>query len=194
MKKYIIEDIKTFCNHISYLEDLFELERELMPIEDDNNLSCPDAINLINRALYDASFMTISKLIADKDRQTRSFWSLLEQIEDNAHLFDNKKDILTDKVRSIKDELGSSKSIVDKIKNRRDALIVHNDKKFFSHPEKYIERIPNYELWQISSKIKTFLDFLIEELGIETNTVGRYMKSQDFRRIVESDILKYKNG
>lgn len=184
MKQVIIDEIDMFCDHVAYLEDLFELEKEITPNEE--KTVCPDAVKLIDRAIYDAAFMTLSKLVIDDGKQTKSIWSLLKRLEENKHLFDGLEDEITKKVLECKQELkGRSNCIIEKIKTRRDKIIAHNDKKYFSHPEKYTERIPNYELWQVSDQIKKFLEFLIGGIGVNSSTKGKYVQSQDFRRVIK---------
>jgi len=187
MRQNIIDEIKIFCEQITYLEDLFELERELTPIG--GGISCPDALDIINRALYDASFMTLSKLVADDDRRTRNIWNLLKQMKDNVHLFDEVKKELLNNIQRCEDELEADKSIIEKIRNRRNTIMAHNDEKYFAHPKKYTERIPNYELWSVSAKMKSFIDALVEKIGIDVSTKGRYCQSQDFREIIETNIF-----
>ena len=60
----LIDDIKKYCEQVAYCEDLFELQRELTFSEKDEN--CLVGIRLIKSALYDASFISVAKLVSDK--------------------------------------------------------------------------------------------------------------------------------
>lgn len=182
MKQDIVEMVEMFGVQVSYLGDLYELQRELTAINE--NDVCPDAIQLINGALYDAAFITLSKIVVDDDRQTISIWGLLKKMEDNCKLF-NSSEVIVDSVNRCKNKLEEEKEVIKRIKERRDTLIAHNDKKYYVHPEKYNQYMPNYVLWRVAKCIENFIKEIEGIIGIEDNTNGKYKKSNDFREIIE---------
>lgn len=189
MLQNLENEIKTYCEQIAYLEDMYELQRELTPLEIPNEHLV--GIKIINSALYDASFIIIAKLVTDKDKQTKSIWKLMEKIRKNSYLYEDEKKEellnLTKKYEKIlSEELGS---IINKIKNRRDTLIAHNDKKYFGKMEKYTERIPNYELWRVSNEVKKYLCSIVEILKIPASTVGEYIQCKDLKKLIDGGIF-----
>lgn len=189
MLMQVKNQITTYCKQIAYLNDLFELQRELTPIEDDKEWL--EGVCLINAAAYDAAFIAIAKLVSDKGEQTANIWKLIETIRKNDCLFE--EEIRINILRST-DECEQKltkdyKHVINKIKARRDRLIVHNDRKYFGKMEKYTEIIHNYELWEVSAVIDTYLSELVKYLGISISTTGKYVECKDLRKVIDSGIF-----
>ena len=182
----IKSEVKEVCKTVAYLEDLFELQRELSCIGEE--VCCPYGLALIEDAIYDSSFMTLAKMV---DRQAVSIYWVSERLDNNSSLFDNDvSKMIIEANKYLLQTLADNEHILVKIKKRRDKIIVHNDRQYFTHLEKYDEIIKEHELYLIASIIKAYLDKIIAIIGLDITTEGIYTKNNDFRQII-THMLKH---
>lgn len=168
MKKNLIEDIKSYYEHYVYMADVMRVcdhigEYEMF--ENEKLEIAPNFFRIVRAATIDSYMLTFARLY-DNSEETKSIQNLIRKCKKNISLFFDKenvsKKLIEFECRMEDDEEISS--AIKTIKHRRDKMFVHNDKKFFNHPEKDTSYLPIQQLGILRVFTKEVLIYLLGEL------------------------------
>lgn len=169
IRNNLIEDINSYYDHYVFMADVMAVSDHIEHFArfDTNKLeNAPNFFKIVHAATIDSFMLTFARLY-DNSEQTKSIKNLIKKCKDNISLFENSEDVenkLNEYEKRMREDEYIS-SAIDIIKHRRDKIFVHNDKKFFNHPENDNSYLPMYQLWLLRDFTKEVLLYLLEKLG-----------------------------
>lgn len=169
MKKNLIEEINSYYDHYVYMADVMKVYEHIEHFanyESDKLKIAPNFFKIVHASTIDSFMLTFARLY-DNSEQTKSIQNLIDKCRKNISLFSDA-DAVSKKLIEFEDKMMNDEYIspaINTIKHRRDKIFVHNDKKFFNHPEKDSSYLPMYQLWVLRDFTKEVLTYLLEALG-----------------------------
>lgn len=169
MKKNIIEEINSYYDHYAYMADVMAVCEHIGNFInfDSNKLEiAPNFFKIVYASTIDSYMLTFARLY-DNSEQTKSITNLITKCRKNISLFNNIEEVES-KLTEFEKRMETDEFLlpaIETIKHRRDKLFVHNDKKYFNHPEKDNSYLPMYQLWMLRDFTREVLIYLLGALG-----------------------------
>lgn len=169
MKKNLVKEINSYYDHYVYMADVMAVCEHIghfANFESDKLEIAPNFFKIVHAATIDSFMLTFARLY-DNSEQTKSIQNLIDKCKKNLFLFSDDKNV-SEKLFEFECKMKEDEYIapsISTIKHRRDKIFVHNDKKFFNHPEKDNSYLPMYQLWFLRDFTKEILTFLLDALG-----------------------------
>ena len=169
MKKNLVKEINSYYDHYVYMADVMAVCEHIghfANFESHKLEIAPNFFKIVHAATIDSFMLTFARLY-DNSEQTKSIQNLIDKCRKNISLFSDDKNVsekLVEFERKMKEDEYIAPAI-NTIKHRRDKIFVHNDKKFFNHPEKDNSHLPMYQLWFLRDFTKEVLIYLLYALG-----------------------------
>lgn len=179
MRQNLIKEIQCYYQQYITAQNEIDLHDELFKMalneEGKSNLNiAPLFFELIFNSLSDSYSMILARFF-DKCEQAKSIPYLIDKCQREAHLFPDGQKVQT-RLEEFKKQLDHDELIGEAIlmlQNRRDNLYAHNDKKYFTAPEKIFKQpLHMYQIWYLLRLINEILTFLLAELSIDIS--GQY--------------------
>lgn len=192
MTENLIKEIQTYYEHYLTIRNEVDLHDELftMTLKEqgiENWNRAPFFFGLVFNALSDSFSMSLARLF-DKSGKAKSMMSLITKCKKNISLFQNPKDVQS-KLEAFEQELMSDQMIcgaIPALRDRRDKLYAHNDKKYFVEPEKVLQQpVHMYQIWMLLDKIDILLNALLSELSATIPSQSkRYRDHSDLKNLL----------
>lgn len=169
MKKNIIEEINSYYDHYVYMADVMAVCEHIGNFInfDSNKLEiAPNFFKIVYASTIDSYMLTFARLY-DNSEQTKSITNLITKCRKNISLFNNIEEVES-KLTEFEKRMETDEFLlpaIETIKHRRDKLFVHNDKKYFNHPENDNSYLPMYQLWMLRDFTREVLVYLLGALG-----------------------------
>ena len=162
-KEILLQEIMAFYEQYLYAKDIMNAYLDASAAENHQDKS-RNFFMMTASACIDSYMMTMARLY-DKDKKSKSIYSLLKQCKNNLHLFKDSIDIrdyLIEFNRCLKKD-DSLKNAIKIISYRRNKIFAHNDNESFLIDgfEKILNAETNYmpmhQLWKLIKVTGEFL-------------------------------------
>lgn len=166
MKKNIIEEINSYYDHYVYMADVMAVYEHIGNFDSNKLEIAPNFFKIVYASTIDSYMLTFARLY-DNSEQTKSITNLIMKCRKNISLFNNIEEVES-KLTEFEKRMETDEFLlpaIETIKHRRDKLFVHNDKKYFNHPEKDNSSLPMYQLWMLRGFTREVLIYLLGALG-----------------------------
>ena len=169
MKNDLIIEIYSYYDHYVYMADVMKVYEHIehfVNYESDKLNIAPNFFKIVQASTIDSFILTFARLY-DNSIQTKTIPNLINKCKKNLPLFSDKESV-SKKLIEFENKMMNDEYIspaINTIKHRRDKIFVHNDKKFFNHPEKDNSHLPMYQLWFLRDFTKEVLIYLLDALG-----------------------------
>lgn len=186
MKNDLLEEINSYYRHFVYLKDIHKVFDHLNKMQLDESgkqklHQAPNFFMIVECGLIDSFMISLARLY-DNSEDAKTIQALIKKSKRNISLFNSNSDVRA-KLEEFENELddadGFISSAIETIKHRRDKMLVHNDKKYFQHPEKDNSHLPMYKIWMLIDFTEKLLNYLLQELSSESNLTTKYNEDLD---------------
>lgn len=130
-----IKELEGYIRHIrsanSYFDAYQAIVTGLYNNLDEINLS-PGFFTVAKRSLYHSLMIELAKLFCERKSSERTLSKLLNLLQDNRHLFQDKSD-LTAIIQKANAQLDKMEPEILSLKTRRDKFLAHNDPIYFQN-------------------------------------------------------------
>ena len=186
MKENLKKEIEGYYMQLFPLKDMIAVEKDVIGQEEMER--APNFTMIILCALSDAYMIGIMRLYEKSEsKEERTIQNLIKKCKDNLPLFDKQEEKQAE-VRSKLEEFEEAlehdyiSNAIKTLKQRRDKIYAHNDKKYFG--EKMLEDKSYFKMhhvWTLCDFAEKVLKYISEQLSYNTSRGTRYDK--DLRKL-----------
>lgn len=189
-------EVEMFYGHYLYLCDLIAVYNHMDQVSRERNGMAVNFFRIAKRACIDA-MMNFARLY-DSSKSAKTIPRLLNNCLKNISFFDDKelaKEKIDEFIQIIKDKEDDDKDrsneelkelyireAIKIIRERRDKIFAHNDKKYFIDQSKDKSHLKYYKLWCLRDYTGQVINFFLNELKIETKNKNVY--NRDLEQLI----------
>ena len=175
MKENLLEEIDGYLMQMVYLEDLIFVKEDIQKCREKMQ-HIPNFTLIVECALTD-SYMLLLMRLFEKSKKTKTIPNLISKCMQNIHLFPDPESTKR-RLEEFQSKIENDELIthaIDTLKDRRDTMLVHNDKKFFGWKlKKDTSFLKKYHIWFLVILTEEILTYLFEQLSSEEIRKPKY--------------------
>lgn len=177
MKENLLKEIDGYLMQMVYLKDLISVKEDLQNCKKKMQ-HVPNFTLIVECALTD-SYMLLLMRLFEKSEKTKTIPNLIDKCMKNTHLFPDPKEA-AERLEEFQSKIENDEFInhaINTLKDRRDTMHAHNDKKFFGWKlKKDTSYLKEYHIWFLVMLTEELLTYLFEQLSSEEIRKPMYNK------------------
>lgn len=191
MRENLVKEIQVYYKHYVSIRNEVDVHDELYKMllsscETSNWHRARCFFEVVYDALANSFSMSLARLF-DKSEKSKSISALIKKCKNNSSFFQHPQQV-EERLDAFAKELCDDELLCytySTLLERRDKLYAHNDKKYFTYPEKIMQKpLRMYQIWILLDKVEQLLSYLLCELSAEIpKDIKKYKEYNDLNNL-----------